>query len=137
MAARGLRLLSLDGGGVRGLSSLYILRNLMEKIDPGAEELPKPCDYFDMIGGTSTGGLIAIMLGRLEMSVDECIAAYTSLSEDIFAKESKSWTRFNFRGDIRSRFNASRLEKAVMKIIHQAGMDETTLLSCPEAKCKV
>lgn len=26
-----------------------------------------PCDYFDLIGGTGTGGLIAIMLGRLRM----------------------------------------------------------------------
>jgi patatin-like phospholipase/acyl hydrolase len=30
-------------------------------------ETPKPCDYFDLIGGTSTGGLIAIMLGLLGM----------------------------------------------------------------------
>ncbi|KAL2213016.1 hypothetical protein CC79DRAFT_1391001 [Sarocladium strictum] len=114
-----LRLLSLDGGGVRGLSSLYILRNLMEKINPSpeAEETPKPCDYFDMIGGTSTGGLIAIMLGRLEMSVDQCIKA--------------------LRGDLKSRFDAKRLEKAIMKILQSVGMDENTLLSSPNAKCKV
>ena len=49
-----LCLLSLDGGGVRGLSSLQILKQLMEAINP--ENPPKPCDYFDMIGGTSTGG---------------------------------------------------------------------------------
>ncbi|KAF1346280.1 hypothetical protein BDV97DRAFT_360142 [Delphinella strobiligena] len=49
-----LNLLSLDGGGVKGLSSLYILQKLMEEIDH--ENPPKPCDYFDMIGGTSTGG---------------------------------------------------------------------------------
>ncbi|KAK0388963.1 hypothetical protein NLU13_2540 [Sarocladium strictum] len=132
-----LRLLSLDGGGVRGLSSLYILRNLMEKIDPDAHELPKPCDYFDMIGGTSTGGLIAIMLGRLEMSVDECIEAYTSLSEEIFSKDSKSKLKFTFLGDIKSRFDAARLEKATMKILDKAGMNKDTLLSSPEAKCKV
>ena len=50
----GLRLLALDGGGVRGLSSLMVLQQLMEAIDPDAP--PKPCKYFHMIGGTSTGG---------------------------------------------------------------------------------
>jgi len=49
-----LRLLALDGGGVRGLSALMILQQLMETVDQ--ENPPKPCDYFDMIGGTSTGG---------------------------------------------------------------------------------
>ncbi len=63
------RILSLDGGGVRGLSSLLILRDIMEDIErrTEADETPKPCEYFDLIGGTSTGGLIAIMLGLLGM----------------------------------------------------------------------
>ncbi|EHK96445.1 putative Patatin group A-3 [Glarea lozoyensis 74030] len=55
MQDKDLRLLALDGGGVRGLSALMILQQLMETIDP--ENPPKPCDYFDMIGGTSTGGV--------------------------------------------------------------------------------
>jgi patatin-like phospholipase/acyl hydrolase len=33
----------------------------------GLAEAPRPCLYFDLIGGTSTGGLIALMLGRLGM----------------------------------------------------------------------
>lgn len=60
--------LSLDGGGVRGLSSLYILRRIMLRIrELEAEEsgehtpddnlkLPLPCHYFDNIVGVSTGG---------------------------------------------------------------------------------
>ena len=63
------RVLALDGGGVRGLSSLLILREIMEDIEQqtDAANTPRPCEYFDLIGGTSTGGLIAIMLGLLGM----------------------------------------------------------------------
>ena len=65
------RILSLDGGGVRGLSSLLILRDIMVDIESrmGLDATPKPCEYFDLIGGTSTGGLIAIMLGILGMVI--------------------------------------------------------------------
>jgi patatin-like phospholipase/acyl hydrolase len=69
-----LRILSLDGGGIRGLSSLFVLKELMAQVEreraevgpPPAEPL-RPCEVFDLICGTSTGGLIALMLGRLEM----------------------------------------------------------------------
>jgi len=70
-----LRILSFDGGGVRGISSLYILKDLMAQVkrqrpvDNSADTIQdlRPCNVFDLICGTSTGGLIALMLGRLEM----------------------------------------------------------------------
>ena len=67
------RILSLDGGGVRGLSSLLILREIMKEIGRRAQapEPLLPCQYFDLIGGTSMGGLIAIMIGRLRMVVSQ------------------------------------------------------------------
>jgi patatin-like phospholipase/acyl hydrolase len=56
----GLCLLSLDGGGVRGLSSLYILKGLMARLNHQRQSdglaRVKPCEVFDLIGGTSTGG---------------------------------------------------------------------------------
>lgn len=60
----GLWLLSFDGGGVRGLSTLYILRNIMARLNQARKEMEpplpavKPCDVFDLIGGTSTGGFV-------------------------------------------------------------------------------
>jgi patatin-like phospholipase/acyl hydrolase len=58
----GLCLLSLDGGGVRGLSSLYILKGLMTRLnyerDAVGLDHVKPCEIFDLIGGTSTGGCV-------------------------------------------------------------------------------
>jgi Patatin-like phospholipase len=63
------RIVSLDGGGVRGISALVILEEIMKEVRrrENLKDVPLPCDYFDLIGGTSTGGLIAIMLGRLRM----------------------------------------------------------------------
>jgi hypothetical protein len=43
-----------DGGRVRSLSSLLILHRLMRSINP--ETPPKPCEVFDLIGGTGAGG---------------------------------------------------------------------------------
>lgn len=50
----GRSLTPIDGGGIRGLSELLILKYLMEAVDP--THPPKPCEFFDVIGGTSTGG---------------------------------------------------------------------------------
>jgi patatin-like phospholipase/acyl hydrolase len=49
--------LESDGGGIRGLSEIIILHEIMARLrtDPN-QEIPRPCDYFDLICGTSTGG---------------------------------------------------------------------------------
>lgn len=56
----GICMLSLDGGGVRGLSSLYVLKRIMDGYNAERKKLgqspQKPADIFDLIGGTSTGG---------------------------------------------------------------------------------
>ncbi|KAF5618248.1 tetratricopeptide repeat domain protein [Fusarium sp. NRRL 25303] len=133
MPGHDIRLLALDGGGVRGLSSLMILQNLMSTIDPDAP--PKPCDYFDMIAGTSTGGLIAIMLGRLRMTVDECIAAYTSLSNKVFEKKSH---RVKINGQLQGRFDSAALEQAVKQTLADRGHSKDALLKdCSDGACKV
>ena len=53
-----VNLLALDGGGIRGVSELVILNEIMRRIqhDLNLPSLPRPCDYFHLIGGTSTGG---------------------------------------------------------------------------------
>ncbi|KAL5713698.1 hypothetical protein ACHQM5_015751 [Ranunculus cassubicifolius] len=59
---RMIRVLSIDGGGVKGLIPGVILEFLETKL----QELDGPevrlCDYFDVVAGTSTGGLIATMI---------------------------------------------------------------------------
>ena len=116
---RGLRVLSLDGGGVRGLSGLMILKYMMEGIN--ANNPPRPSDVFDLICGTSTGGLIAIMLGRLRMTVKEAIDAYIELSETVFAPKH----RFNFAANLwnlahaKGSCDTAALEKAIKGVTAQ------------------
>jgi patatin-like phospholipase/acyl hydrolase len=68
-AKESVRILCLDGGGFKGLSSLVILKELMAQISGqyGNTLKLRPCDYFDLICGTGTGGLIAIILERLQL----------------------------------------------------------------------
>ncbi|CCO37276.1 hypothetical protein BN14_11431 [Rhizoctonia solani AG-1 IB] len=84
---RPARILSLDGGGVRGYSTLIILKRFMLNLQANSPSKQKilPADYFDLIIGTSTGGIIALMLGRLRMSIDDAIIAYQELSKKIFS----------------------------------------------------
>lgn len=51
----------IDGGGIRGVSMLLILDEIMRRVqhDKGLLRLPRPYDYFDLIGRTSTGGSVA------------------------------------------------------------------------------
>jgi hypothetical protein len=110
-------ILTLDGGGVRGLSSLIILKCLMKHVNE-QEGLPPegltPKDIFSLVAGTSTGGLIAIMLGRFGMSVDDCIVQYWTFSKEIFGHYSIlgkwSW------GILKERYDGGRLRNSVRQL---------------------
>ncbi|OJD30515.1 patatin phospholipase a2-related protein [Diplodia corticola] len=107
-------ILTLDGGGIRGYSSLLMVQQLMHEIaewerklemEEAAEAATRrkdgtstppfeprefnedellPAHYFDFMYGTSTGGLIATMLGRLRMSVPQCLELYRQVGNDLF-----------------------------------------------------
>jgi hypothetical protein len=66
-----IRILSLDNIGVRGRSTIMILERIMTEVQKQQKlaEVPHPYSYFDLICGTGTGGLIALMLGRLKMVI--------------------------------------------------------------------
>ncbi|GLB44861.1 putative patatin-like phospholipase [Lyophyllum shimeji] len=130
-----LRLLSLDGGGVRGISSLYILQAIMAKLssDPNV----KPCQYFDMMTGTSTGGLIAIMLGRLRMTILECIEVYTTLASQIFSANSAERV-WNF-ANTGAYYKKDNFEKGLKALIKKKTGDENAPMLDPdtENQCRV
>ncbi|PBK94679.1 FabD/lysophospholipase-like protein [Armillaria gallica] len=135
---RGVRLLSIDGGGIRGLSALFILQNLMWRIrmSDDLDHTPRPCEYFDLIGGTNTGGLIALMLGRLRMSVEEAINYWGKFSVKVFG-DTKG---FGIRD---GKYRASNFEDILRSIVKdhtephnpEAGMTEKGAAACKTFVC--
>ncbi|SMQ51600.1 unnamed protein product [Zymoseptoria tritici ST99CH_3D1] len=69
-----------------------------------------PCHYFDFMYGTSTGGLIAIILGRLRMSVSEGLLLYRKVGDDLFGKRRS-------RVPLMTKYYHEPLEKAVRDIV--------------------
>ena len=71
------RILALDGGGIRGILTLQFLQAIESLIKKRFGDNTLLCDYFDLIGGTSTGSIIAAGLA-CGMTVE---ALQESLSE--------------------------------------------------------
>ena len=85
------KILSLDGGGIRGALTLGYLKKIEDIIKAKQPDNPdyRMSDYFDLIGGTSTGAIIAALLS-LGKSVDEITKLYMVLGDKIF-KEKRNW----------------------------------------------
>ncbi|KAF2501496.1 FabD/lysophospholipase-like protein [Lophium mytilinum] len=137
----GYCILSLDGGGVRGLATLCMLQSIMNRLNYEREEAGlrprKPCEIFDLIGGTSTGGLIAIMLGRLEMSVEECIVAYKKMMKQVFEKKANR-SFIGILGGVQPRFSSKALENAISQVIKGCGLSvDERLENGTRPRCKV
>ncbi len=91
------RILSLDGGGIRGVLTLGFLEHIEEML---ARENNNPdfrlCDYFDLIGGTSTGSIIAAGLA-IGMKASEIKKHYFELGTKIFGLK-KGFFQYLFKG---------------------------------------
>jgi patatin-like phospholipase/acyl hydrolase len=75
------RILSLDGGGIRGILTLEylgVIETILRKRS-GRDDF-RLCDYFDLIGGTSTGSIIAAGLA-CGMLVDQLKQLYRDLGK--------------------------------------------------------
>ncbi len=97
------KILSLDGGGIRGVVSLEILKKLEDdlKIQHRGKDNFRLGDYFDLIGGTSTGAIIAAGLS-IGMSVDELLEFYTNKGKAMFDKKFllKRWKSLYNSGEL-------------------------------------
>ena len=98
------RILTLDGGGLRGILSLGMLQRVeaLLKERHGNDDAFRLCHYFDLIAGTSTGAIIAAALAS-GMTVDEVIGHYQKLGREVFIKD---WLR---KGVVRARYDEQSL----------------------------
>ncbi|KAL0328786.1 UNVERIFIED_CONTAM: Phospholipase A I [Sesamum calycinum] len=76
---RGLRILAMDGGGMKGMATVKILKEIERNTGKQMHEL------FDLICGTSTGGMLAVALGIKAMSLERCEGIYKELGKVVFA----------------------------------------------------
>lgn len=114
------RILSLDGGGTRGVVALAFLERLEEKL---AREKGRPaplCEHFDLIGGTSTGAIIATALA-LGKSVAEVKSFYFQLAPNVFRP---AWHRGKL---IRALFDARRLRHEFASVVGERRLDTPDL----------
>ncbi|KAI5900627.1 FabD/lysophospholipase-like protein [Schizophyllum commune H4-8] len=88
--------------------------------------LPPPCEYFDIIAGSGTGGLIALLLGRLRLSIEHAIECYTRVVSHVF-------TQIKTDGSLRT----TPLEKVLKEISRRFGNGENTpVFETLPAQCK-
>jgi hypothetical protein len=101
------RILALDGGGIRGVLTLEYLA-VIEKMlrDRTGKDDFRLCDYFDLIGGTSTGSIIAAALA-CGMSVTELKALYREIGTTVFEPS------FFRRGILAPKFPSGPVQQAL------------------------
>lgn len=77
----GIRILSIDGGGTRGVVIIQMLRQIEKLSGKSINEL------FDMICGVSTGAIIAMLIGALQVPINKCEEFYYKFSNDVFKSD--------------------------------------------------
>lgn len=97
----GARILSLDGGGSRGVILIELLRAIEKAAGHPINQL------FDLICGTSTGGLLALALTRANKSVDDCRMFYLNLVPAVFS--GKKPLDVPFEAVLRNEFGESNI----------------------------
>lgn len=105
------RILSLDGGGIRGALTLGYLQRMEDILqEQHNDKQLRLCDYFDLIGGTSTGSIIAAALA-IGMRVSDIRDKYFELGGKIFGKKYKWYNIFQIDDFLKARYDGRPLDE--------------------------
>lgn len=144
--SRKITVLCLDGGGIRSYSSLLVLRALMDEIrsilapETASGEPLRPHEVFDYVFGSSSGGLIAIMLARLNMTDQECMDMFQTHTESIFLHR-QPLNRI-FGPLCTTKYNSKSVERATKLVVgsfnpfSEGQKWKRNMFAAPSARCR-
>ena len=125
------RILSIDGGGIRGVLPAVVLAGLEERYLDG-QPLAR---YFDLIAGTSTGGIIALGLGAGLRAAD-ISRMYVERGGEIFPPGRDGAIRFVHRAGkwvtslVRYRYNRAALDALLLEALGKRKFGESLTRLC-------
>jgi uncharacterized protein len=121
-----MKILSIDGGGIKGLYSAAFLADLEQRFNK------RIADCFDLIAGTSTGGILALALAA-RIPAQEIVDFYKNWGPKIFPQ------RFKFLRTIRSlfvsKYNNIFLSEAVKEVFKEVKIKDIYENQNPCALC--
>lgn len=124
-------ILSIDGGGIRGVIPATVLAKLEEMIRAKRKDEGSIGDYFDFIAGTSTGGILTCLYltpskadpCKARFSADTVRNFYLDHGEEIF--DLSLWQRLKAaNGLLDEKYSARELEKHLRKYLGNVTMKE-------------
>lgn len=123
LANRNRMILSIDGGGMRGVVSLYVLMALLKRIREltGRPNL-RLDECFDLMVGTSTGGIIVVGVCVAKRSLEELIELYERLGSSIFGDSGKITA---FKPSILARYGDRRLMELLLDVVGTKRLDDS------------
>lgn len=113
---RGIRMLSVDGGGTKGLVAIEMLRMLERALKTPLHSM------FDYVIGTSTGSLVVILAFMFQLPLEACENLYLEKSREMF-------TRSRVSGSARlawdyAYYDSSKFEKILRDLMGEKYMTE-------------
>lgn len=119
MSSRRFQILALDGGGYKGMFSAAILARLEEDLQTSI------IDHFDLVAGTSSGGIIALALGAGK-SAREIVDFYADHGPGIFAHR----RRQTVRQLVRSKYHVGPLKLALEGVLGDRCLWQSSVPLC-------
>lgn len=125
-----VRILSIDGGGIRGILPGVVMGQIEQKLQQKTNDpTVRLADYFDFFAGTSTGGILSLAYvtpndqGRPKLTADEAVDIYLKKGGDIFDISLGHKIRSG-AGILDEKYDATAIERALASHFGEASLSD-------------